>query len=44
MNKEFEELVKERLRLDPTQAVSKFYNSIRWYLNEPVICLDNQKK
>ena len=27
MNKEFEELVKERLRLDPTQAVSKFYNN-----------------
>ena len=32
MKKEFEGLVKERLRLDPTQAMSKLYNSIRYFL------------
>ena len=32
MKKEFEGLVKERLRLDPKQAVSKLYNSIRYFL------------
>ena len=30
MTKEFEGLVKEKLRLDPTQAVSKLYNNIRY--------------
>ena len=32
MRKEFEGLVKERLRLNPTQAMSKLYNSIRYFL------------
>ena len=30
MKKEFEGLVKEKLRLDPTQAVSKLSNNIRF--------------
>ena len=32
MKKEFDGLVKERLRLDPTQDMSKLYNSIRYFL------------
>ena len=31
MKKEFKGLVKEKLRADPTQAVSKLYNIIRYF-------------
>lgn len=31
MKREFESLVKEKLRNDPTQAISKLYNSLRYF-------------